>query len=51
MKRCVSLAVTGGESNGRGAILRGKYQSPILVQWKKAEQRARRVNVTFVRFV
>jgi thiamine phosphate synthase YjbQ (UPF0047 family) len=51
MKRSVSLAVTNEESNGRSAILRGKYQSPILVQWKKAEQRARRVNVTFVRFV
>ncbi len=50
MKRNVSLLVTDRERPGRGTIVQGTYQSPILVQWHKAEAERRRVIATFVRF-
>jgi hypothetical protein len=37
MKRSVSLLVSDRETPGRGAIVVGTYQSPILVQWQKAQ--------------
>jgi len=37
----------GGE--GRARMVRGTYQSPILVQWQPAEGRARLLDVTLVR--
>ncbi|MBT4051903.1 MAG: hypothetical protein HOE73_02325 [Bacteroidetes Order II. Incertae sedis bacterium] len=49
MKRGVSLIVSDDET-GKGRIVSGTYQSPILVQWRKAEDRLRHVNVTFTRF-
>ena len=36
MKRSVSLLVSDRGSAGRGAIIDGTYQSPILVQWNRA---------------
>lgn len=52
MKRSVSLLVSdGGEGGERGAIVEGTYQSPILVQWRRADKRARRVDVTLSQFV
>ncbi len=50
MKRSVSLLVSGSEENGHGPIIEGTYQSPVLVQWKKAQAQTRRLNVTLVRF-
>lgn len=50
MKRSVSLPVTEDESNGEGTIVQGRYQSPILVQWEKASDQARRVKVRLHRF-
>lgn len=50
MKRSVSLLVTQDESNGEGTIEQGRYQSPILVQWRKSEPQARRLRVTLTRF-
>ena len=50
MKRSVSLLVTEDEANGRGTIVQGRYQSPILVQWEKADRQTRRLNVTLRRF-
>ena len=38
-------------SAGRGAIVEGTYQSPILVQWHRAQQQARVLDVTLTRFV
>ena len=35
MKRAVNLRVR--ESDGRGVIADGRYQSPILVQWHRAD--------------
>ncbi len=59
MKRSTSLLVTDGQTNGRangsasapGAIVQGRYQSPLLIQWKKAQRRTRTLDVTLVRFI
>jgi hypothetical protein len=48
MKRSVSLPVSA--AHGRDGLIYGTYQSPILVQWSKAEGRQRRVRVSLVRF-
>lgn len=45
MKRSVSLLINGTDGMGSGRIVHGTYQSPILVQWAKSEERVRRVNV------
>ncbi len=50
MKRSVSLLVTPDESNGEGTIVQGRYQSPILVQWHKANAQQRRLRVRLTRF-
>ena len=50
MKRSVSLLVSQQDGDGRGSIVRGNHQSPILVQWKKAEAQTRQLKVAFVRF-
>ncbi len=50
MKRSVSLLVTQDESNGEGTIEQGRYQSPILVQWRKSDPQARRLRVRLTRF-
>lgn len=50
MKRSVNLLVTEDPMNGEGTIVQGRYQSPILVQWRKSESQARRLRVTLTRF-
>ncbi len=51
MKRGVSLLVSDRTTSGKGEIVQGTYQSPILVQWDRAsDRRTRRLEVTFVRF-
>lgn len=51
MKRSVSLLVSDRQDTGRGAIVEGTYQSPILVQWRSSETRAREVEATLTRFI
>ena len=51
MKRSVSLLVSDRATEGRGAIVEGTYQSPILVQWHRAQKQARVLDVTLTRFV
>jgi thiamine phosphate synthase YjbQ (UPF0047 family) len=48
MKRSVSLLVS--ERDGRPTIVQGTYQSPILVQWRKAEGGERRLRVLLTVF-
>ncbi|HXT19135.1 MAG TPA: hypothetical protein VN923_00140 [Thermoanaerobaculia bacterium] len=48
MKRSLSLPVS--TTSGRDGLVYGTYQSPILVQWRKAEDQVRRVRVGLVRF-
>jgi thiamine phosphate synthase YjbQ (UPF0047 family) len=50
MKRSVNLLVTEDPSNGEGTIVQGRYQSPILVQWRTADTKARRLRVKLTRF-
>ena len=50
VKRSLSLLVSQQGHEGRGSIVQGDYQSPILVQWKKAAAQTRRLKVAFVRF-
>ncbi len=50
MKRQVSLLVSDQFQPGRGCVVEGIYQSPILVQWKKALEQSRYLDVTFTRF-
>ena len=50
MKRSVSVPVSDRDTPGEGHITQGRYQSPILVQWRRAEQRARYVDITLTRF-
>lgn len=49
MKRSLSLLVSDGP-DGPGRIVQGRYQSPILVQWKRPAEGARRLTATFVQF-
>ncbi|HVL68380.1 MAG TPA: hypothetical protein VM364_14050 [Vicinamibacterales bacterium] len=51
MKRSVSLLVSDRDHDGRGAIVEGTYQSPILVQWHRGSAPARALDVTLTRFV
>jgi hypothetical protein len=51
MKRSVSLLVSDRDSAGHGAVVEGKYQSPILVQWHRGKRQARTLDVTLTRFV
>lgn len=48
LKRSVSLFVTTRD-DGAGTIAHGTYQSPILLQWKRAASR-RRIDVKLTRF-
>jgi thiamine phosphate synthase YjbQ (UPF0047 family) len=50
MKRNISLLVSNGQENGKGRLVQGTYQSPILVQWRKPPQRTRYLEVTITRF-
>ena len=52
MKRTVSMLIGSGHGNDEpaGSIVHGVYQSPILVQWKKALSGARRLDIHVVRF-
>ena len=48
MKRSVNLRVR--ENDGRGVIADGRYQSPILVQWHRADDRVRTIDATLTSF-
>jgi len=50
MKRSVSLLVSSGGDSGTGKLVQGRYQSPVLVQWGRAEGRERALRVSLVRF-
>lgn len=48
MKRGISFGVSS--ASGQPSLIRGQYQSPILVQWHAAERQQRRVEVALHRF-
>jgi hypothetical protein len=51
MKRSVDLLVSDSKTPGRGLVIEGPYQAPIMVQWRRADRGARQVTVTLTRFV
>jgi hypothetical protein len=48
--RRVTFLATQDEAAGRPRLVRGTYQSPILVQWQQADKQVRRVAVTITSF-
>jgi thiamine phosphate synthase YjbQ (UPF0047 family) len=50
MKRSVDLLVSDAGNPGRGAIVEGTYQAPILVQWRRPSDAVRHIEVSLVRF-
>ncbi len=50
MRRSVDLLVSDARSAGQGELVQGRYQSPILVQWRPASGEVRRVDVALTRF-
>ncbi len=50
MKRSVDLLVSDSRTPGRGAVVEGTYQSPIMVQWRPADARERVIDVRLTRF-
>ena len=49
LKRSVSLLVSD-RAGGGGRLVKGTYQSPILIQWGAASSRRRTLDVTLTRF-
>ena len=50
VKRSVSLPVSDRESPGAGRLAQGRYQSPILMQWRRNEPCTRVIDITLTRF-
>lgn len=50
LKRSVSLLIADREGDGRGSIVQGTYQSPILIQWRQADTGSRRLVASLYRF-
>ncbi len=46
--RRVTFLASHDEALGRPTLVRGTYQSPILVQWRSAEGQARSIEITLV---
>ncbi|MBI2115062.1 MAG: hypothetical protein HYT85_08280 [candidate division NC10 bacterium] len=46
MKRSISFLVSDSEDRRRGRIVQGTYQSPILVQWQRADHQVRRLDTS-----
>jgi hypothetical protein len=51
MHRSVNLLVSDTRTSGRGTIVVGTYQAPILIQWRPATTDVREVNVVLTRFL
>jgi hypothetical protein len=50
LKRGVSVAVLDRGGAAASPILHGRYQSPILIQWRRPESGSRRLELSLVRF-
>ncbi len=48
-KRSISFPVVPGD-DGRPRIVRGRYQSPILIQWRASPEQKRELNLKLTRF-
>jgi thiamine phosphate synthase YjbQ (UPF0047 family) len=50
LKRTISFLVSDTNGAGRGRVVQGRYQSPILLQWQRPDNQVRRLDVTISRF-
>jgi thiamine phosphate synthase YjbQ (UPF0047 family) len=50
MQTTMSWLVSNSEAHGTGRLVQGTYQSPILIQWQKAPERQRSLDITIIRF-
>ena len=48
--RAVAAAAGSDRQSNVPVMLRGTYQSPILVQWQPAEKQERRIDIVVVQF-
>ena len=48
LERSRSVSLPATPHGGAARIVRGRYQSPILVQWRPARQRGRRIDLSIV---
>jgi thiamine phosphate synthase YjbQ (UPF0047 family) len=51
MQRAIDMLVSDSLTPGKGAVVSGTYQTPILVQWKPAGASVRTVNLSLTRFL
>jgi thiamine phosphate synthase YjbQ (UPF0047 family) len=51
MDRGVDLLVSDSRQPGKGAVVEGTYQTPILVQWRPAPQTTRQLDISLTRFL
>src|SRR5262245_37814472 len=50
-KRSVDLLVSDSAQPGKGAIVEGQYQTPILIQWRPADEGTRELHIALTRFL
>jgi hypothetical protein len=50
MRRSIDLLVSDSTVPGKGAMVEGTYQTPILVQWRSARATTRTLEVSLTRF-
>ena len=50
MRRSVDLLVSDSAQPGKGALIEGTYQTPILVQWRSGKTPVRKLEVSLSRF-
>ena len=50
MDRGVDLLVSDSRTPGKGSVVEGTYQTPILVQWRQAPSTVRKVDISLTRF-
>ena len=50
VKRNVSFLISNNGSNDAAKIVQGRYQSPILVQWKESPNTSRALTLTITRY-
>ena len=50
VKRNISFLISNNASNDTAKIVQGRYQSPILVQWKESPNTSRSLTLTITRY-
>ena len=48
-KRSISLPITTNH-NGEPSLVRGRYQSPILIQWRPTQKKSRELRIRLLQF-